>query len=441
MPTKTGLRRSIFSDRPGARMDRPSSGWATRVARRQSLLGPGGRSLRLRPVAPQRRGAGQPAAGLRGGAADPRRCWRATSASAGGAWRGAAGVGRDASCYWYMVAAAHHVPRRLGLRRRARRLAVGSRPRTGAAPAGFLLLGLVLGVAMCVRWQNGVLLILPGLELRDRLWRARALAALGRAQRRLLAAGRADRAPSRRWPPGSRSTTCGCSPTRPTARTSFASTIPSCWRRCSPRATACCPGRRSSGLATSASCPLLRRRPAWRCPLLVPLLAVMTYVNMCSGDWWAGGVFLQPALRQPAADPGRAASRLLDRRFLRRWPAPALGRAGRRPVLRGLEHDARRAAARGRSVPRVDTVRLPDARGAVGADPWPDAVGSPPTWPASWLFAWRQGRSPGQYDRLVGRYLFYRQNNLRGHVELGAAGRGLMLGEGWGPVGEPAASG
>src|SRR6185295_10365432 len=36
--------------------------------------------------------------------------------------------------------------------------------------------------------------------------------------------------------------------------------------------------------------PLLRRRAALAAPLLVPLLAI-TYVNMCSGDWWAGGSF------------------------------------------------------------------------------------------------------------------------------------------------------
>jgi hypothetical protein len=61
-----------------------------------------------------------------------------------------------------------------------------------------------------------------------------------------------------------------------------------------------------------------------------------------------------------------------------------------------------------------------------------DGVGSPPTWPASWVFAWRHRLPPGQYDLLVGRYLFYRQNNLQGRIDLGAPGGEPMLGEGWG---------
>ncbi len=36
--------------------------------------------------------------------------------------------------------------------------------------------------------------------------------------------------------------------------------------------------------------PLMRTRRALALPLLLPV-AVMTYVNMCSGDWWAGGSF------------------------------------------------------------------------------------------------------------------------------------------------------
>jgi hypothetical protein len=67
-----------------------------------------------------------------------------------------------------------------------------------------------------------------------------------------------------------------------------------------------------------------------------------------------------------------------------------------------------------------------------GARRMTEAVGSPPTWPASWAFAVRHRLPPGQYDLLVGRYLFYRQNNLQGRIDLGGAGDEALLGEGWG---------
>jgi hypothetical protein len=84
-------------------------------------------------------------------------------------------------------------------------------------------------------------------------------------------------------------------------------------------------------------------------------------------------------------------------------------------------------------VPRDDTVAFPRLVGNA-AGVFADALGSPRTWPASWIFAARHGRPPGQYDLLVGRYLFYRQNNLGGHLELGVSGDDAMLGEGWGPI-------
>jgi hypothetical protein len=58
-------------------------------------------------------------------------------------------------------------------------------------------------------------------------------------------------------------------------------------------------------------------------------------------------------------------------------------------------------------------------------------VGSPTTWPASWIFALRHGVAPSRYDRLSGRYLFYRQNNLGGRIDLGEADDSVMLDGGW----------
>src|SRR6185503_2174199 len=58
-------------------------------------------------------------------------------------------------------------------------------------------------------------------------------------------------------------------------------------------------------------------------------------------------------------------------------------------------------------------------------------VGSPPTWPASWLFAARTGLPPDRYDVLVGRYLFYRQNNQGGCVEPGRGAFAPQLEGAW----------
>ena len=87
----------------------------------------------------------------------------------------------------------------------------------------------------------------------------------------------------------------------------------------------------------------------------------------------------------------------------------------------------------GACVPRDDTVSFPRLVGGA-ARVVADAVGSPPTWPASWIFACAaRSRRRASTISLVGRYLFYRQNNLGGRIDVGAAGDEGMLGEGWGP--------
>jgi hypothetical protein len=88
------------------------------------------------------------------------------------------------------------------------------------------------------------------------------------------------------------------------------------------------------------------------------------------------------------------------------------------------------ARARGR-LPADDAVafhRLVEGMATTTAD----AVGSPPTWPASWIFAARTSLAPSRYDTVVGRYLFYRQNNQRGCMEPGIAGTEPQLAGGWG---------
>jgi hypothetical protein len=84
-------------------------------------------------------------------------------------------------------------------------------------------------------------------------------------------------------------------------------------------------------------------------------------------------------------------------------------------------------------VPRDATVEFPSLVGN-SAQLFAGAVGSPPTWPASWVFAWRRGVPPGQYDLLVGRHLFERPDQLDGRIGIGTPRDQPLLAEGWGPI-------
>jgi hypothetical protein len=304
----------------------------------------------------------------------------------------------------------------------------GDRGRRGVG--GFLRLGLVLGLAMCIRWQNGLLLLLPGLELMAGLRaepaalgaRARSVAALATGVvagvfPQLLAWKALYDSWLLRDPPHGADFLRLDHPfvleTLFSSRHGLLSWTPALWA------------------GYLGFLPLLRRKPRLGWPL-VPLLAAMTYVNLCSGDWWAGGSFSNRRFDSvlPLLALGVAAS--ID------W---ARERVGRRPeivlaLLAGplvvwnvlLAEQLRRGF-----LPRDETVAFPRLV-TNAAQLLADGVGSPPTWPASWIFAWRHGLSPGRYDLVVGRYLFYRQNNMGGHVGIAGARDRALLAEGWGPV-------
>ena len=177
--------------------------------------------------------------------------------------------------------------------------------------------------------------------------------------------------------------------------------------------------------------PLLRRKPALAWPLVPPLL-LLTYLNMCAGDWWAGGSFSNRRFDSllPILALGIAASLDVAREALRRRPALALlGLAV--PLVTWnvlLAEQLRRG-----QLPRDATVEFPSLAGNA-ASLFADALGSPPTWPASPLFAWRHGVPASRYDLLVGRYLFDRENRAGGRISLGAPRDEPLLAEGWGPI-------
>ena len=302
------------------------------------------------------------------------------------------------------------------------------RGREDRTPAYHLALGMALGLAMCIRWQNAVFALLPAFDLLRHARRgappSRVVLSAG-----ALAAGLIAGALPQMWawnaifgawllpyPPHGADFVRLDHPfllqTLFSSRHGLLSWTPVLWA------------------AFLGFWPLWRRRPWLAAPLLAPLV-VMTYVNACSGDWWAGGSFSNRRFDGllPVLACGLAAALESLRSWLRGRPRVALA-ALVAPFV--LWHTTLAVQAARGELPARDTVAFARLAGGA-ARVIADAAGSPPTWPASWLFAWRHQRPAAQYDRLVGQYLFYRQGNLQGLVPLGVAGDEDLLGEGWGP--------
>jgi len=296
------------------------------------------------------------------------------------------------------------------------------RPRASSA----LLLGLATGFAMCLRWQNALLLLLPawdammgirrgGREAVDAMRRAALIgaAALVGAWPQMAAWKAIYGEWVLRHPPHGADFLRLDHPyvlqTLFSSRHGLLSWTPVFWA------------------GYLGYLWLLRRRGPLAWPLLPPLVA-MTYVNMCSGDWWAGGSFSNRRFDSllPLLALGLAGSLEWGRRLLARHPQVAVGAALVPAVAWNLGLITQ--VARG----QVDPERAAFPRLVGGtARALADVAGSPLTWPASWLFAWRHDRPARQYDVAVGRYLFYRQNNLGGRIDVGP-GDGALLAEGWG---------
>jgi dolichyl-phosphate-mannose-protein mannosyltransferase len=426
VPTKTGLRRSIFSVGPGL-VSIPFFLLGEAVARVESWMG---RSVDLSGYGPEHVNAvalgglvfGFVAVLLIHGLL--RRHF-----SSGTALGGALLVGAATFLPWYMVQQPT-MSHAASTAAAALALWLWDRDRAARSPRGYVVLGLVLGLAMCIRWQNGVLLVLPGIDLlaawhrgRGPWWRYTTSAAglVGGALLGAFPQMLAWKALYGMWvlpyPPHGADFVRLDHPFLMNAlfssRHGLLSWTPVLWG------------------GYLGFVPLMKRRPWLAGPLLVPLL-LMTYVNACSGDWWAGGSFSNRRFDSllPILAFGLAATIDAARAALAARPQAALGLLALPVVLWNV---ALMEQVRRGTVPRDDTVAFPRLVGGA-ARVLADAVGSPPTWPASWLFAWRHHRPPSQYDLLVGRYLFYRQNNMGGHVEVGGPGAEDMLGEGWGPA-------
>jgi hypothetical protein len=85
------------------------------------------------------------------------------------------------------------------------------------------------------------------------------------------------------------------------------------------------------------------------------------------------------------------------------------------------------------SFPRDETVSFVDLEEG-NARILTRALGSPLTWPASWIFAWRSGLPAFRYEYLAGRSLLEGPDALGGRLDIGddLARETMLLGEGWG---------
>jgi hypothetical protein len=165
--------------------------------------------------------------------------------------------------------------------------------------------------------------------------------------------------------------------------------------------------------------------------MLLPPVLVISYVNACSGDWWAGGSFsnrrFDQALPFLAIGLGHVLAGLVD--LTRRRPGFALASLLGLAVLWNV---LMMAQYRTNRLPLDETVSF--ARVAENAASLvQQTTGTPLAWPANWVFAAQHELDPGRYDLMAGKYLFYRQNNLSGVVDLGdPRADPALVGPGWG---------
>ncbi len=421
MPTSTGLRRSIFSIGPGL-LAIPGFAVGEAVAR---VLGALGTPTDASGYGPTHRNAVALGGLLYGFGALLlvhsllRRHFRE-----GTALLATLALWGTTFLHWYMVQqpTMSHAPSAFCA---ALVLLLWDRSRAELTPTRVGVLGLALGLAMCVRWQNGVLLLLPGFDLLRRLRGAprdatRSALALGLgvlfgALPQLMAWKAIYGEYFLKYPPHGADFLRLDHPflleTFFSSRHGLLYWTPSLWA------------------AYLGFLPLLARRRTLAVALGVPLLA-MSYVNACSGDWWAGGSFSNRRFDSllPIFGFGFAAAIDLARGLL-------AARAGAGLLLAGLPYVAWNVLLAEQTqrglIPRDDTVAFSRLAGNA-ARVVADAAGSPTSWPASWIFAWRSGLPAGRYDLTVGRYLFYRQNKLGGTLVPADPGHASLLAEGWG---------
>ena len=290
----------------------------------------------------------------------------------------------------------------------------------------FALLGLILGIAVSVRWQNAVFGLLPAWSLRAWVFRRewRFIAIAGASFGALLLLGVLPQLVSWKLIFGR-----------------FYVGVPQgigYVRWLDPFLTEILFASRHGLFSWSpvllfAALGLpgfIRREPAVGAPL-VALLLILTYVNSTVSDWWGGGSF--GARRFDSVLPVFALGLATTIRFavalVERYPKAVVSATLAAFVVgNGLLMEQYR---KGR-IPVDDTISWQTAAEG-GLEDIFDGVGYPFSFPMNWLFAARYDRPRTQYDILVGKYLFHRMHHLNGIIDLGLDDP-PFIGNGWSGV-------
>lgn len=286
-----------------------------------------------------------------------------------------------------------------------------------------LVLGLIGGLTVCVRWQNGLIWFLPFL---DWLW------GLRQRSRPVIAAG----------PVFLAGILIGLLPQmlawnsiydqffflQPPHGTGFVRfERPFFWETLFSSRHGLLSWTPVLWLGFLGLVPLLFRRkpPVWM--MVIPLV-LMTYTNMSVIEWWSANSFsnrrFDGALPILAFGIAYCAERFW--RFTSRRPALV---AGGLLALFPLWNLLFMEQYHRHNIPIDDTVSFTQVASNAAEIAF-DKVGYPFAWPLNWWFAWTYDTSPSKYDMVYGRYLFYLHRLPEETMEIGEDDGGLV-GEGW----------
>jgi hypothetical protein len=164
---------------------------------------------------------------------------------------------------------------------------------------------------------------------------------------------------------------------------------------------------------------------------LMCLVLIQVYINSAVSDWWGGGSFgarrFDSTLPIFAIGLANLIQWAVER--VRRRPEVAVAAALASIVLANMLLVEQYRKDR---VPTDDTISWEIAAQGMLEDVF-DAVGYPFSFPANWIFSLRYDRPKTQYDILIGKYLYHFLGNMGGLIDLGRYDP-PFIGNGWSGV-------